>query len=238
MKMVNVIRVLTIFVSFFLSLNLFAQEQCGTDDIIARNPFLMSVYNNRVVCDAPEVDLDTAQVLTIPVVVHVLHLGEVVGEGTNISDEQILSCIRNLNERFRADTAAMAVYTDSYGNSVYDAGELSLAIDSKIEFCLATRDPNNLPTTGIDRIDCSTLTYVNNFAGQTSTAYYPEQGISNGSQFDIPLTGIPSKFVNWDVDPTLITEVSVLDNVALIVVGATSDSILLNSTLLFAEYIP
>ena len=189
MKMVNVIRLLAVFASFFLSLNLFAQEQCGTDDMIIRNPFLMSAYNNRVACEAPEIDLDTAQVLTIPVVMHILHLGEGVGEGTNISDEQVLSCIRNLNERFRADTAAMAVYTDYYDNVVYDVEELSLAIDSKIEFCLATRDPNNLPTTGINRYDCSTLTYVNNFSGQTSTAYYPEQGISNGSQYDIPLTG-------------------------------------------------
>ena len=204
MKMVNVIRVLAVFAGFFLSLNLFAQEQCGTDDMIVRNPFLMSAYNNRVACEAPEIDLDTAQVLTIPVVVHVLHLGEVVGEGTNISDEQILSCIRNLNERFRADTAAMAVYTDYYGNSVYDVGELSLAIDSKIEFCLASRDPNNFPTTGIDRIDCSTLTYVNNFAGQTSTAYYNTQGISNGSEYDIPLNGIPDSAIkqaySWPVD--------------------------------------
>jgi len=202
--MVNVVRLLAVLAGFFLSLNLFAQEQCGTDEMIVRNPFLMSAYNSRVACEAPEINLDTAQVLTIPVVVHVLHLGETVGEGTNISDEQVLSCIRNLNERFRADTAAMAVYTDYYGNSVYDVGELSLAIDSRIEFCLATRDPDNLPTTGIDRIDCSTLTYVNNFSGQTSTAYYPEQGISNGSQYDIPLTGIPDAVIKqaygWPVD--------------------------------------
>ena len=78
--MVNVVRLLAVFASFFLSLNLFAQEQCGTDEMIVRNPFLMSAYNNRVACEAPEIDLDTAQVLTIPVVVHVLHLGEVVGE--------------------------------------------------------------------------------------------------------------------------------------------------------------
>lgn len=172
---------------------------CGTDDIIIRNPFLLNQLNNRVACDAPEIDLDTAQVLTIPVVVHVLHLGEAVGEGTNISDEQVLSCIENLNHRFRGDVPALALLTDQY-----DEYELSLVNDAKIEFCLASRDPDNLPTTGIDRIDCSTLTYVNNFAGQTSTAYYPEQGISNGSQFDIPLDGIPDSVIKqaygWPVD--------------------------------------
>ena len=172
---------------------------CGTDDIIVRNPFLLNQLNNRVACDAPEIDLDTAQVLTIPVVVHVLHLGEAVGEGTNISDEQVLSCIENLNHRFRGDVTALALLTDQY-----DEYELSLVNDAKIEFCLASRDPDNLPTTGIDRIDCSTLTYVNNFSGQTSTAYYPEQGISNGSQFDIPLDGIPDSVIKqaygWPVD--------------------------------------
>ena len=172
---------------------------CGTDDVIVRNPFLLNQLNNRVACDAPEIDLDTAQVLTIPVVVHVLHLGEAVGEGTNISDEQVLSCIENLNHRFRGDVTALALLTDQY-----DEYELSLVNDAKIEFCLASRDPDNLPTTGIDRIDCSTLTYVNNFSGQTSTAYYPEQGISNGSQFDIPLDGIPDSVIKqaygWPVD--------------------------------------
>ena len=159
--------------------------QCGTDQIIIRNPFLQKLYSERASC-APEVDLDTAQVLTIPVVVHVLHLGEEVGEGTNISDEQVFSCIENLNHRFRADTIALADLTDEY-----DAHELSFAIDSKIEFCLATRDPEGNPTTGIDRQDCSLLEYTSTFSGQTSTAYYAEKGISNLSQWTLPLQGIP-----------------------------------------------
>ena len=126
---------------------------CGTDDIIIRNPFLLDQLNNRVACDAPEIDLDTAQVLTIPVVFHILHLGEAVGEVTNISDERILSCVENLNHRFRGDVEALAALTDEY-----DEYELSLVKDSKIEFCLAARDPDNNPTDGINRYDCSNLT--------------------------------------------------------------------------------
>ena len=142
------------------SLVLFGQApQCGTDDIMLRNPFLMDRYNSRVDCDFPTIDLDTAQVLTLPVVVHVLHLGETVGEGTNISDEQVLSCIRNLNERFRGDAGAMSEYTNWNGDQPFDEGQLSLVIDSKIEFCLASRDPDNLPTDGIVRHDCSNLTH-------------------------------------------------------------------------------
>lgn len=176
--------------------------QCGTDEIISRNPFLQQQYAERMAC-APEVDLDTAQVITIPVVMHILHVGEPIGEGTNISDEQAESCIRNLNERFRGDVAALAEYLDG-GDPAYDEDELALVIDSKIEFCLAARDPNNLPTTGIIRHDCSDLSYTNNFGGQTSTAYYAEKGISNGSQWDIPLQGIPDAIIkntfHWPID--------------------------------------
>ena len=113
----------------------------------------METYNSRVACDAPEINLDTAQVLTIPVVFHILHLGEAVGEVTNISDERILSCIENLNHRFRGDVEALAALTDEY-----DEYELSLVKDAKIEFCLAARDPDNNPTDGINRYDCSNLT--------------------------------------------------------------------------------
>ena len=126
---------------------------CGTDNLLVRNPFLIAAYNSRVACDAPEVNLDTAQVLTIPVVFHILHLGEAVGEVTNISDERIFSCIENLNHRFRGDVEALAALTDEY-----DEYELSLVKDAKIEFCLAARDPNNNPTDGINRYDCSNLT--------------------------------------------------------------------------------
>jgi len=164
-----------------------------------RNPFLMTEFNSRVACEAPEIDLDTAQVLTIPVVFHIVHLGEPIGEGTNISDEQILSCIENLNHRFRGDVEALAALTDEY-----DEYELSLVKDGKIEFCLAARDPDNNPTDGIIRHDGSDLIYTNNFSGQTSTAYYAEKGVTNGSQFDIPLQGIPDSIMkdwfSWPVD--------------------------------------
>ena len=81
---------------------------------------------------------------------------------------------------------------------------MSLVKDSKIEFCLASRDPNNEPTDGIDRHDGSDLSYTNFFSGQTSTAYYAERGITNGSQYDIPLQGIPDAILkdwfHWPVD--------------------------------------
>ncbi|WP_171032498.1 zinc-dependent metalloprotease [Winogradskyella algicola] len=77
-------------------------------------------------------------VFTIPVVVHVLHLGEAEGTGSNISDAQIQSSIDNLNDFYRGLTPASAV-------------------DFEIEFALAQRDPNCATTNGINRIDASGL---------------------------------------------------------------------------------
>ncbi len=62
-------------------------------------------------------------VYTIPVVVHVLHLGEAVGSGTNISDAQIQSSIDNLNYFYRGQSP----------NS---------PIDFEVEFALADRIEN------------------------------------------------------------------------------------------------
>lgn len=73
------------------------------------------------------------EMLTVPVVVHIMHLGEDLGVGSNISDEQIHSAISKLN----ADLA--------------DAGGLNM----NIEFKLASLDPNCQATTGIVRVDAS-----------------------------------------------------------------------------------
>lgn len=75
-------------------------------------------------------------VITIPVVVHVLHLGEAVGSGTNISDAQIQSSIDNLNDYYRGQIPTSP-------------------IDFEIEFVLAQSDPSCNATTGINRIDAS-----------------------------------------------------------------------------------
>ena len=166
--------------------------ECGTDEIISRNPFLQEMLEQRMACSAPELDLDTAEVITIPVVMHILHLGEAIGEGTNISEEQAQSCIRNLNERFRGDVAAMAEYTDYFGNTPFDEDELALVIDSKIEFCLAARDPQNLPTSGIIRHDCSDLTY----GGES----YALDGISSSSIY----SGVDDSYIkqqfHWPIE--------------------------------------
>ena len=77
-------------------------------------------------------------IYTIPVVVHVLHTGESIGNGTNISDAQIQSSIDNLNDVYRGRTT----------NS---------PVDFEIEFALAQQDPNCNAHTGINRINASSV---------------------------------------------------------------------------------
>ena len=72
------------------------------------------------------VDLDDVDTVTLPIVFHVVHTG--AGEENNISDAQILSQVDVLNEEFA---------------------------ESKIQFCMAVRDPEDNPTNGITRYDAS-----------------------------------------------------------------------------------
>ena len=77
----------------------------------------------------------TEEILKVPLVVHVMHLGEAEGEGNNISNAQIESGIQQLNDAYR---------------NVNGMGE-----DMGIEFALAIQDPNGASTTGIIRYDAS-----------------------------------------------------------------------------------
>ncbi len=81
-----------------------------------------------------------ATVVTIPVVVHVIHnIKDGSIGGTNISDEQIYSQIKTLNNDYRKMPGTMGFNTNPVG------------VDTKIEFCLALTDPNCMPTNGITR---------------------------------------------------------------------------------------
>lgn len=86
---------------------------------------------------------DPQTIITIPVVVHVLHNGEAVNTGTNISLAKIQSQIDVLNEDFRRNNADASNTPSSF---------VGVATDSRIEFRLACRDPNGSPTDGVVRV--------------------------------------------------------------------------------------
>lgn len=87
------------------------------------------------------------EIITIPVVIHIIHNGDVIGKNENISDEQAISQITVLNQDFRK-----MMGTRGYNNSLIGA-------DIGIEFCLAQRKPDGTATSGIDRIQKSAANY-------------------------------------------------------------------------------
>ena len=89
-------------------------------------------------------------VYQIPVVFHVIHSGEAVGTGTNVSQAAIQSQIDVLNEDFRR----------IFGSNGYNNNPLGA--DTKIEFCLAQRRPDGSAFAagqpGVNRIQYTTIT--------------------------------------------------------------------------------
>ena len=81
-----------------------------------------------------------AGIVTIPIVFHVMHDGDAYGTGSNISDEQIQSAVDGMNIQYR---------NLNPDGSTFDPD----GIDLEFEFCLAKRDPNGNPTSGINRVD-------------------------------------------------------------------------------------
>ncbi|MEM7660210.1 MAG: fibronectin type III domain-containing protein, partial [Bacteroidota bacterium] len=96
-------------------------------------------------------------VITIPVVVHVLY--NIPEE--NVSDDQVMSQIRILNEDFRR------LNPDTVNTPV---AFQSAAADTRIEFCLADIDPDGQPTTGITRTPTNNASFgLNNAIKFAST---------------------------------------------------------------------
>lgn len=83
------------------------------------------------------------EILTIPVVVHIVHKGEAYGTATNITDEQVWSAINGLNEDFRK---MAGTWGDGDG------------ADVGVEFCLAQQDPDGNAHSGINRVNGCTVT--------------------------------------------------------------------------------
>ncbi|MBY5949589.1 choice-of-anchor J domain-containing protein [Algoriphagus marincola] len=87
----------------------------------------------------------------IPVVVHVIHNGTEIGQGSNIPFSQIEAQIRILNEDFRR--------LNPDANQT-PAQFLPVAADANIEFVLAKQDPNGLPTNGVVRVQGPNNSYL------------------------------------------------------------------------------
>ncbi len=98
-------------------------------------------------------------IITIPVVVHIIwNKNE-----ENISDQQVLSQLAALNKDFRKKNIELPGIPQAFQN---------LIADVEIEFCLAVRDPQGNPTTGITR----TWTPNTVGIGASRNIFYSAQG--------------------------------------------------------------
>jgi Secretion system C-terminal sorting domain/Pregnancy-associated plasma protein-A len=113
----------------------------------------------------------TAQIVTIPVVIHVLWHEAV----ENISDAQIQSQIDVLNKDFRL------LNTDKLPSTHPFFGDIA---DTQIQFVLAKQDPKGNPTNGITRTFTNKLNFDGNDESEKFTA---KEGIDNWK---------PTKYLN------------------------------------------
>lgn len=110
--------------------------------ILLLGALVMSCEQHKIL---PNEDEEKDEVFVLPVVVHVLHNGEDEGIGPNMSEYRIARQLEILNEDFRRKPGSRG-YNDHPDGA-----------DTKIEFLLATEDPDGRETSGINRIDISKI---------------------------------------------------------------------------------
>lgn len=178
------IQLLILFLlSISLSHTVFSQKKC---EIVEYNQFLNKKYN------LPDSEMQfenwiktkslnrneqkaskhiTNGVYIIPIVVHVIHNGEALNSGGNISETHILNQIDSLNKDFRRLNADTTETPSAFA---------SIAADTNIEFVLAKRDPEGLPTTGIIRKQGNQTSYnINEDLALKSQSYWPAEDYLN-----------------------------------------------------------
>ena len=192
---------LSILFSLFIlsSAVVIAQEKCATPkfndqlNILKNNPESVDQFENwirqeinlkKVQRQFSVLSLNSETVYQIPVVIHVIHNGEDIGTGLNISDDQISSQMDSLNADFRRLNADR-VNTPAVFSEV--------SADVKIEFVLAQRDPEGLPTTGVIRVTGSQTSYSDNEAELiASHSYWPAEDYLN-----IWVTNLSGNFIGF-----------------------------------------
>ncbi|MBK8967974.1 MAG: gliding motility-associated C-terminal domain-containing protein [Lewinellaceae bacterium] len=139
------LRNLTLLLLFLFYTSTFCLAQgapgfsCGFDPALSRQQSGIEQYEQRLrqfflqkKADGEQPEGLSALLYTVPVVVHIIHNGG----AENISDAQVQAAIDHLNAGFAA-----AGYFAQQGATV----------NTQIQFCLAKRDPDGKPTTGITR---------------------------------------------------------------------------------------
>lgn len=148
----------TIFLLMTLSNYINAQKRnCGTMQHLsvlqAADPLLdgrmqeIERHTERVLAQRPAGPISSAAtVVTIPVVFHIVYSNST----QNISDSKCIEQLNQLNLDFARLNADASKTPSAF---------LGVAADTKIQFCLAQRDPSGNPTNGIIRKSTSTTSF-------------------------------------------------------------------------------
>lgn len=176
----SLLRVIT--VSGVLLIGLFnmvahAQSECGTTSI-QKEENRESVQQFEDWLNAKILQTKTTKTqrkqsnsYRVQVVVHIIHNGEPVGTGTNISDAQIRSQIEVLNKDFKRLNADASKTLPEFQ---------SLAGSMNIEFVLATTNPFGTPSSGINRVRGSRASWSrDNDQELKSLSYWPAENYIN-----------------------------------------------------------
>jgi uncharacterized protein YjdB len=154
------------------------KERCGADklhkELLDSDPNVrqaMDYFENVIMPIARNnADRQLNVVYQVPVVVHVVHKGEAVGVGSNISDADVKLGIKYLNNFWRKIAGT------------FGAGG---GVDMQIEFALAVRDPNGNCTNGIVRKDLSANTaYVSSGVKLSSTTGISDATLKSSSRWN------------------------------------------------------
>lgn len=156
----------------------YAQPRCGfetrMDQMRKENPGIDQLVNRQVqeyISTQNKLTNTEATVYYIPVVVHVIHTGGAVGTIYNPADANINAAISYLN----------AVYDGTWngaGGSILGAGDIQL------KFVLATKDPENNPTSGIVRVNGSIISNYNSSGVMLSSTGADEVTVKDLSRWD------------------------------------------------------
>ncbi|NML72397.1 T9SS type A sorting domain-containing protein [Chryseobacterium sp. RP-3-3] len=167
--------------------NVYGQRECGTtekmNEFFAKNPQALAKKQDlrNYLMSKNTTGKNVQTVITIPIVVHVLYKTT----AQNISEAQIASQIAILNNDFRKLNA-------DFNTVVPDAFKPAGA-DMELAFCMATKDPNGNPTTGIERKSVPTsFDFENNYyVASGLTAWDPTKYLN------IWVGDVPSPSLGW-----------------------------------------
>lgn len=120
-------------------------------ELMTKNPEIRKEYQkfkkqNQI--NATDISSVKRDIITIPVVVHIIHSGEAVGSGSNISMSRVTEQIDILNEDYGFTNADRQNIPDVFSSS---------AGSTNIQFCLIQKTPAGEPHSGVNRIQYNNI---------------------------------------------------------------------------------